>query len=141
MPVGAELANPWWLFTLPLFATLLLVARWPWLMAARRAGRKALAREGRRLALRLLWVSLLVLALAGHCHPLSRPTGHGPGHRCLGQRCDPSRRGRGSGALRGAAAPQGRPSRRRGRGGRGEGGGQGRQLVSKSVVAQVRVGQ
>ncbi|MHB1162784.1 MAG: VWA domain-containing protein, partial [Chloroflexota bacterium] len=65
MPVGAEFTDPWWLLGLPLSAALLVAARLPWWRAARRAGRAALLQEVRRLALRLAWLALLLLALAG----------------------------------------------------------------------------
>ena len=74
MPVGVEFANPFWLLALPLLAAFLVCARLPWWRAARRAGRRAVRQEGRRLALRLAWLSLLVLALAGTTlvRPLNR---------------------------------------------------------------------
>jgi Ca-activated chloride channel homolog len=65
MPVGAEFSHPWFLLALPLLAAFLVAARWPWWNAARRAGRKALRQEGRRVGLRLVWVALMVLALSG----------------------------------------------------------------------------
>ncbi|HZR98615.1 MAG TPA: VWA domain-containing protein, partial [Chloroflexota bacterium] len=65
MPAAVELAQPLWLLALPLLAAYLVAARLPWWRAARRAGRPALRQEGRRLALRLAWLALLVLALAG----------------------------------------------------------------------------
>lgn len=71
--MGAEFSNPCWLLALPLLAAFLLAARWPWWMAARPAGQRALRQEGRRLALRLIWVSLVVLALSGLA--ITRPLG------------------------------------------------------------------
>lgn len=65
MLVGVEFDNPWWLLALPVLAAFLIVGRWPWWVAARSAGRKAMHLEGRRLALRLIWVTIVVLALAG----------------------------------------------------------------------------
>jgi uncharacterized membrane protein len=64
--VGIELAAPPWLLALPLVAVGLVVARldW-WRFALSRPGRRGLGTETRRLVLRLAWVSLLVLALAG----------------------------------------------------------------------------
>ncbi|HEX2034478.1 MAG TPA: VWA domain-containing protein [Chloroflexota bacterium] len=73
--MAVELATPWWLLVWPPLALLLVWARWPWWQAARRLphpGRsRAMRQEGRRLALRLAWLSLLVLALAGAS--LARP--------------------------------------------------------------------
>ncbi|HEY3081149.1 MAG TPA: VWA domain-containing protein [Chloroflexota bacterium] len=57
--MSLELTSPAWLLLLPALAALLVVARWPWL----RAG--ASGAERRRLAFRCVWLSLLVLALAG----------------------------------------------------------------------------
>ncbi len=72
--MAVEFTQPWWLLALPLVTAFLVLARLPWWRAARRAGRPALRREGWRLALRLGWLSLLVLALAGAIvtRPLSR---------------------------------------------------------------------
>ena len=71
MLVGVEFAAPLWLLALPALAAILVLARLPWLKAARYSGRRALRQEGRRLALRLAWATLLVLALAGTT--LARP--------------------------------------------------------------------
>jgi uncharacterized membrane protein len=64
--VGVELASPLWLVALPLLAAGLVLGRldW-WRFALSRSGRRGLRAETRRLVLRLVWVSLLVLALAG----------------------------------------------------------------------------
>ncbi len=59
------ITDPLWLLALPGIAAFLVMARWPWWRAAIRAGRLALRQEAIRLALRLLWVSLPVLALSG----------------------------------------------------------------------------
>lgn len=64
MPVGVELARPLWLLVLVPAALWVVWARLPWQRAARRAGRAALGRERRILALRLVWLLLLSLALA-----------------------------------------------------------------------------
>ena len=69
--MGAELFQPLWLCVLPLLAALLVAVRLPWWRAARRAGRPALRGEIRRLVLRLVWLALPVLALAGAT--LTRP--------------------------------------------------------------------
>ncbi len=63
--MGIEIARPLWLLALPVVAALLVAARYPWLVAARRTGRGTVGREARRLALRLAWTSLLLLALSG----------------------------------------------------------------------------
>ncbi|MHB1416175.1 MAG: vWA domain-containing protein, partial [Chloroflexota bacterium] len=65
MPVVAEFANPLWLLALVPLAAFLVLARAPWWQAARQAGKVATRREARRLALRLAWLTLLVLTLAG----------------------------------------------------------------------------
>jgi Ca-activated chloride channel homolog len=86
--VGIEIARPLWLLALPVVAVLLVAARYPWLVAARRTeghamgggmrrtdghaggqemrrtSRRALRHELRRIALRLAWTGLLLLALA-----------------------------------------------------------------------------
>lgn len=73
MPAGVEFSQPWWLLAMAPAAAFLVAARLPWWRAARRAGRAALRQEGRRLALRLAWVALLLLALAGIV--VTRPLG------------------------------------------------------------------
>jgi len=65
MPVGVELANPLLLLLLPILAGFLVFARLPWWRAARQAGPRAVRQEGRRLAVRLAWLALLVFTLAG----------------------------------------------------------------------------
>ncbi len=64
--MGVELTAPLWLLVLPLLAAGLVLARldW-WRFALSRTDRRGLRSEARRLVLRLAWVSLLVLALAG----------------------------------------------------------------------------
>ena len=74
MPVAVEFSNPWWLLALPALVACLIAARLPWWRAARRAGRRALRLEARRLALRLAWMCLLLLALTGIS--LTRPLFH-----------------------------------------------------------------
>lgn len=63
--MAVDFAQPLWLLLLPLLAALLVAARLPWWRTARRAGGAAMRREGLRLGLRLLWLSLLLLALSG----------------------------------------------------------------------------
>jgi Ca-activated chloride channel homolog len=68
MPADVEFTHPEWLFALPLVALLLVFARLPWWRAA--AARRAMSPsplrgEIRRLALRLAWLALPLLALAG----------------------------------------------------------------------------
>jgi len=74
LPLSILFTDPWWLALLPMVAVFLVVARLPWWRAARRAGRRAVRQEGRRLALRLFWASLLLLALSGVtvARPLNR---------------------------------------------------------------------
>jgi Ca-activated chloride channel family protein len=64
MPFGVEFDAPWWLLALPAVAGLAIVARLEWWREARRH-RRLRNQEARRLALRLLWTGLIVLALAG----------------------------------------------------------------------------
>jgi Mg-chelatase subunit ChlD len=73
--VGVELDSPLWLLTLPLLGTGLVLARLDWWRVAATQRRSALFRgESRRLLLRLGWMSLVVLALAGttFVRPLDR---------------------------------------------------------------------
>src|SRR5262245_47435643 len=90
--MSLELTSPAWLLLLPVVAVLLVVARWPWVSAsqedegtstARRLtvspirrfaavrrlvgapSRRCAGVEVRRLAFRFVWLSLLILALAG----------------------------------------------------------------------------
>jgi uncharacterized membrane protein len=64
--VGAELDAPLWLLALPLLCIGLVLARLEWWRIAASRPRSALFRaESRRLLLRLAWLSLVVLALAG----------------------------------------------------------------------------
>src|SRR6266446_5494433 len=68
MLAGVEVDSPTWLLAAPAVAVLLVVARLDWWRAARsaRSGRtRFLRQETRRLAIRLAWVMLVVLALAG----------------------------------------------------------------------------
>jgi Ca-activated chloride channel family protein len=65
MPAAVEFGTPAWLLAAPLVAGFLVAARLPWWRAARRAGRRAVRQEGARLAVRLVWASLLLMALAG----------------------------------------------------------------------------
>ena len=62
---SATITDPLWLLALPLVVLFLVVARLPWWRVAKRAGREAVRREGYRLAVRVAWVSLLLLALSG----------------------------------------------------------------------------
>lgn len=62
---SAIITDPLWLLALPLLVAFLVVARLPWWRVAKRVGREAVRREGCRLAIRVVWVSLLVLALSG----------------------------------------------------------------------------
>ena len=64
--MGAELESPLWLVSLPLLAALLVWTRLDWWRAAFAHRTGGLWRkEARRLALRLAWSTLVVLALAG----------------------------------------------------------------------------
>jgi uncharacterized membrane protein len=66
MRVGIELDAPLWLLALPVIGCGLVLARLEWWRLAAARPRSPLFRaESRRLALRLAWMSLLVLALAG----------------------------------------------------------------------------
>lgn len=68
MPVGVELSRPEWLLALPVAAAFLVFARWPWWRAARarrHVSRGSWHAEVRRMVIRLVWIMLPVLALAG----------------------------------------------------------------------------
>ncbi len=62
MRVAVELASPLWLLALPSVAAVLVALRWPWWRSRDRRLRR---QETRRLAIRLAWCALVVLALAG----------------------------------------------------------------------------
>ena len=64
MPAGVELDQPGWLLALPAMAALLVLARLDWWRAAARE-RPVRRQETRRLAIRLAWTMLVVLALGG----------------------------------------------------------------------------
>src|SRR6266542_6539192 len=67
MPAGVELTAPLWLLALPIVAAVLVALRWPWWRAALTPWMKPSPRgrgEARRLAIRLAWCTLVVLALA-----------------------------------------------------------------------------
>src|SRR5712691_2932944 len=64
MPFGVEFDSPWWLLALPAIGGVAILARLEWWREARRQ-RRVRHQEVRRLALRLLWTGLIVLALAG----------------------------------------------------------------------------
>src|SRR5688572_11106675 len=68
MPVDVELSRPLWLVALPLLAAVLVAVRLPWWRAAyaqRATSPRPLRSEARRLLIRLAWLALPVLALAG----------------------------------------------------------------------------
>ncbi|MEX2284242.1 MAG: VWA domain-containing protein [Gemmatimonadota bacterium] len=68
MPVAVEFTRPLWLLLLPVLAAVLVLARLPWWRAAlarRSATQKPLRAELARHAVRLAWLALPVLALAG----------------------------------------------------------------------------
>ncbi len=63
MPAGVELAAPLWLLALPIVAAVLVALRWPWWRPALTPSPRGRG-EARRLAIRLAWCTLVVLALA-----------------------------------------------------------------------------
>lgn len=70
MRAGVELEQPLWLLALPLVAVLLVLIRLPWWRAgldraAPGHSRRLVRQESRRLAVRLGWCMLVILALAG----------------------------------------------------------------------------
>src|SRR5438094_2662362 len=66
MPAGVEFEAPLWLAAIPALAVVLVLARVEWWRAAlEQRPCRLFGQELRRLAVRLVWCSLVVLALAG----------------------------------------------------------------------------